>query len=317
MALLPDDRINSFACALRAARLSCDWSQQRVALELGIQQPVYSKWESGRIRVPRQHVEKLRRILKLSEGIVADYLIDTVRARTYFSASYAELRRSGMSEEEIFGAVDEILGEFPPADIDSPDQGSNDFGDESKWLQFIREFPESFRMIRRTDTKECVAYWHVASLNKELYERGRDGQNINLELEDLHIREFIAPGEHSLYFIDLFRKSLHNNPAVNRELLESFLLFLRDLSLSGHFIDRILAHASTPEAERICLEIGFSFVCNHRFHRRYLQAGSSQLVPTKVYELNVAACFDRLMAMNPELLGRYISHYRAKSVGED
>ena len=312
MGSLPSDKLIAFARALKVARETLGWGQMRIALEMNVSQPVYSKWESGKIRIPRRRVEKLRTILGLPENVVANYLTNDVDSGwIYSSASYADLRRSGVSDEDIFRARDEILLEFPAADIDSAEQGSNDFGDDDKWKQFVRQFPETFRIISRIDTKECVAYWHVASLNKNFYERGRDGHNINLELDETHIREFVAPGVHSLYFIDLFRKSLHNNPAANREILESFLGFLRDISLSGHFIDKVLAHASTPEAERICLEAGFVFVCQHRFHRRYAQAGSSKLVPTKIYELNLATSFDRLMVMNPDLLGRYASHFRS------
>jgi len=279
-------------------------TQESVACELSVDKTTYNKWETGSLPVPLTRLTKLTDALGIPIDVVDKYI--SARSRLYFAASYTTLRENNISDYEIFHATDILISEFPAAEIYPPDIGSNDFGEPSKWMQFVRDHPETFRLIGLHGSDQYVAYWHVASISKEIYGRGRLGKNINLEISSEHINNFVSPDNHDLYFIDLFRMAKFNNAAANRTILESFLEFLKDLSEYGHYVNRILAHASTPEAENICIGLGFSFVCDHEDHRRYNDFSSDRkLIPTKIFELDLLRNFKKLMAIDSELLERY------------
>lgn len=295
----------AFSRLLVRQRKQLAYSQEYVAAAIGVSQSTYAKWETERQPVPSIRVLKIKEILELPSSLCDIYISAAQRGQQYFSASYEELLEAGVSDAEIFDAVEEIYAEFPPALIGSPADGSNDFGGSEKWRDFVRRGRNSFRLIGRKGIAGYIAFWHAESIVPELYERGRQGKNINLEIRQDQICGFIIPRVHDLYFIDLFRKSAFNNPAANLEIISSFLGYLEYLADSGHYIRRILTHASTPEAEQFCLAASFDFLCEHEQHRRHLDATSLALVPTKIFELDVMANADRLMEMRPGLREKY------------
>lgn len=286
------------------------------ALNLGSLSGI-SDWENGKIRVPATQVPKLKTYLDIPDIEVDLYLQaiapihPIISDELYVDKTLCQLIDEGYSVTEVLDIAAKIEDEFPVAKIKQVKHGSNDFGDPRKWDEFAVAYPDSFHLIYHVKSKEFVAYWFVLSITDELYERTLRGENVNKECTYLDTLGFDFKRDHNLYFVDLFRKRHFNNIAANRSILTGFLSYLDSLSVNGHFIKRVVAHASEEKAERLCRDANFRFVCDHQCHRRHRSDDDPTLVPTKIYALDLSEGIMGLLLnyKNKALYHRYEKHF--------
>ncbi len=288
----------AFARQMRLCRSAQGLSAKSVIAKLPSQvYPAdYSKWENERAPVPNVHLVAIARVLGIHEGYSNSLIVERAKVSPqsteskYVEESFSDLIERGVQESEVFDAVKKIIDEFPAADIDSPQDGSNDFGDPEKWNRLISSYPDLFKIVSERSTGNYVAYWMILSISDELYDRTIVGENINRECEYSDTHGFFVPRDHNIYVVDMFtRRSYLDRIPLNRVIFEGFFSLIREMALNGHFIKRIATHASEIRSERICHDLGMQLVCNHKYHRRHKSETDKTLVPTKVFALDISA----------------------------
>lgn len=229
--------------------------------------------------------------------------IDTP-APQYSVKTVADLVSAGAEVSDILHDIDEIYALFP-----ADDHPGNDMGDDEKWALLYREFTSYVHCL--VHGKEgVVGFWSCFPVDQTIFDAGLRGENINraMTIDDIDTMAF--PGEYTGYFIDFFVNRAHlSTLGANRHLYDSFVQFIVRRAENGYFFREIFAHASTPEAIKICQHAGFLEITDHQCHVMKNRLG--ELVPTKIYALDLSKCTGALFELSPDLKvlyeGRYLS----------
>ena len=230
----------------------------------------------------------------------------------YVEESFSDLVARGIPERKIFDIIDSIYDEYPSAVIESPDDGSNDYGDAEKWNRLLVHYPQLFRMISERNSENYVAYWMVLSITDELYDRTVAGENINKECDYMDTHGFFVPRDHNIYIVDMFtRKNYLDRIPLNRVIRDGFFSLVQEMAEHGHFIKRIVTHAAEVRSEKLCNDLRLEPVCNHKYHRRYRSETDKTLIPAKIYAVDLSKGDLSILAhqSDPMLINRYMEHF--------
>ncbi len=287
-----------FCELVKSALVTIEISQDEVAAQVTelssevkreCTQPQISKWKLKKERVPKNRARALGIVLKIQESLVNEYIEKIDGTSPFIGGTLADFQEMGFSLDEIFAQEQLIYSEELIPKPEEYEEGSNDFGELNKWDYFQKNYPDNSYLIMDRKSKRFIAYWHVMPITDEIYNECRDGLNINKKLANSHTYNYFMPRDHKLYFVDLFRLKKHANPAVDRLILNSFLYYLLRLAKYGHFIESIIAHTSSINAENYCEQTGFEYITDHDCHVRYKyeDKGRGPTVPTKIYEIDM------------------------------
>lgn len=270
-----------------------------VATKIYIEPSLISKWTSKETSISIKYLGTLQSLLGIPEQEISEYkkkkeeqkdlLKQNKRAKEKFIAeSLLQSIEKGFTENNISKEIYEIDLDWPAAEIEPPDEGSNDFGHPLKWQSFRSEFSEHTYLIREKLTGNCVAYWQAISIKDNLYWKAREGLNINKSCDRNDLANFFLPRDHKMYLADVWtRKKYMHTYAINKVMGRSFFEYLLHFALSGHFFSHIITHASSIQSEELCESYKFDFICQHLEHRRYESEQNRNIIPTKIYELDL------------------------------
>jgi len=286
-------------------------SQEDAAIALAVSRSALSKWENGSNQVDPSRYSKLMSVLGISRGDIEAYASASSSRTQYVGASFNQWVDIGFKIDELILHAYDIMSEWP-SPIVPLIEGSNYYGDDSKWDELAHANPMGCFLVIEKNSARALGYWQVLSINKPTYDKGIRGENINKILTISDVHSFLLPNRsHSIYFVDCFIRKSHLQSAVSLRLFQGFLDFLNQLADTGQYVERILAHASETVAESLCLDTGFRVRCSHQEHRRFDQ-GSGNWVATKVYELDLFKNPDNAFFRNDHGL---MMKYRDRPIG--
>lgn len=277
-------RVN-FGKAIKSARLEKGLTQANVAEYVGRNDSAISFWENGKHGIEYSRIAKLQEILagNLSIYAVQEYIASEFHARIV-GKSFDQWIRDGYELDWLLKETGRLISYYPSAKIAPGEDGCNDFGDDDKWDNIIRDNPFLGFAVIDTFSNEMIGYWFAVSIKKEIFDRGVDGDNINLEITSDDLVDFIEDNTtHYIYIVDQFvEPSYEGRPAVVRPLRAGFLNFIDEIKSGGYSnIGGVLTHASEPRAENLCRG-RFAVERDHKHHRRR-DACTGTLIPTKIF----------------------------------
>lgn len=220
---------------------------------------------------------------------------------SYRVLTLSELIKSGHDPVTIFEQIDSVFYM-----LSNPQVDGNDYGSDEKWNRLMLDLPSCVFCLFYGDI--LVGYWSLFAVTQKLYDFGIKGRNINASIDDLDVEEIAIPGDYLGYFVDLFVLKEHRNLSTNPMLFDSFKNFLKHLGRNGIYFQKIFTNASSPEAIRLCTRTGFRRVADHSTH--VMRNSDGNLVPTKIYEVNLSEADCQIFDLDRELKKIYSTHFQ-------
>ncbi|MGC6483713.1 MAG: hypothetical protein ACON4T_09155 [Synechococcus sp.] len=191
--------------------------------------------------------------------------------------SFATLSDQGFAVDWLIDQMVEVMNEHPPAEINDPIDGSNDYGGSGRWDGIVRsQLALCYAVLKGGPEPKMLGYWHVMLITDELFIRAMNGENVNKELTEADVLLPTSEGNYSLYFVDLFTRSTATHHWTVGRLAIGFIALLKQWQRSGIYVKRMVAHPSELQGEIIAREAGFSPGKKHKYHRLYRVKGVAE-----------------------------------------
>jgi len=127
-------------------------------------------------------------------------------------------------------------------------------GTIEQWVEIYKAFPDNCIMLTVKD--EIVGYWNFVCINKNLFEKTKDGLLLEYEItiENCELSRF--EGDYKAYFMIFAIKKGYDYQRNFQKLFYSFLTQLENLAQNGVFISEWVANGYTKQGKILCEKIG-------------------------------------------------------------
>jgi len=289
----------SFGEQLKRWRTAKNFTQKVLAEEIGVDESTYRRWENGS-QTPRSD---FRRAIRAALGLTVNQINEMLGLEPDLNNGYKARTFGSFADGGSLKDLMENLHGIEETEFPYPASQDGEYGNDEDWLAIYQDSPSTGYVITTADD-DVIAFWYMIAIKSAVYENGVRGNNINRALRVNHIDDLIEPRHYHAYFVSLFVRPQHENPATHKLIRDSVLAMLREYAENGIFFARVFGNMSSMRAVRLATRSGFKEVCDHAEHLMWDE--NRNIVPTKVCELNMFAHkTPRLLEHDPHLAVLY------------
>jgi hypothetical protein len=167
------------------------------------------------------------------------------------------VRSLGWSDEKIISDLID-LDYLTLDELTESDEGGLD-----QWVKVVRKSPRTLKMIINNNER-IVGYLYFVPLNKEAFNKAKDGDLLDGEITVDDVEDFSIYGVNNIYIVQVCILKEFRTLEIMTNLMTEFFDELKLLELDGFFIQEVCANAYTKAGYLLCKKLGLSEYSGHK-----------------------------------------------------
>ncbi len=134
-------------------------------------------------------------------------------------------------------------------------------GSAAQWAPVFLKNPDGWRVVSTSD-REIQGYWSLVPLRSETFARATAGELFDGSITKDSVHALELPGDY-LGYLPMIALRKEWRSAGSAMMFLSLIRSLERLAEVGIFFRELCVNACTPDAIRLCDDLGLTHVCSH------------------------------------------------------